>query len=176
MVVAVTTLQGIFYVAGAVSEFVGIALVASPDLVPGARGLSRRIAPWLRTFENSVRRLFRLRGRNVVVTVGAAGSVGLTGSVSAVTSVAEDATLERKVDFLLRRDQEAENQANAQAERIATLERESAKKLAEVREQMETHVSTELAAASAEYRPARIIGALAVAIGLGFATAGNFLG
>jgi hypothetical protein len=176
MVVAVTALQGFCYAAGAFSEFVGIALVASPDLVPGARRLSRGVAPWLRTFENGVRRLLRLPGRNVVVTVGAAGSLGLTGSVSAVKSVAEDATLERRVDFLLQRDQEAQKQANAQAERIATLERESAKKLAEAREQMETHVSSELVAASAEYRPARIIGALAVLIGLGLATAGNFLG
>lgn len=162
MVVAVTTLQGTFYVAGAAAELVGIALVASPDLVPGARRLSRWIAPWWRTLENRVRRLLRLRGRDVVVTVDVAGSLGLAGSVSAVTAVGEDATLERKVDFLLRRDQEAQKQANAQAERIATLERESEKKLAEVRGQMETHVSTELAAASSEYRR--------------LATAGNFLG
>jgi hypothetical protein len=67
-------------------------------------------------------------------------------------------------------------QANAQADRVATLERESEKKLAELREQMETHVSTELAAAAAEYRPARILGAAAVVVGLGLATSGNFIG
>jgi hypothetical protein len=176
MIAEVTPAQGALYAGGAFVELVGIGLLAAPDLVPGARRLSRWIAPRWRTFENRVRRLLRLRGRNVVVTVGGAGSLGLAGSVSAVTSVSEDATLERKVDFLLRRDQEAQKQANAQAERIATLERESEKKLAELREQMETHVSTELATAAAEYRPARIIDAVAVAVGLGLATTGNFIG
>jgi hypothetical protein len=176
MVVAVTTLQGTLYAAGAAIEFIGIGLVAFPDLVPGMRRLSRWITPRWRTFENRLRRLLRLRGRDVVVTVGAAGALALGGSVSAVTSMGEDATLEQKVDFLLRRDQEAQKQANVQAERLATLGRESEKKLAALREQMETHVATELAAASAEYRPARIIGAVAVAIGLTVSTVANFLG
>jgi hypothetical protein len=40
---------------------------------------------------------------------------------------------------------------------------------------METHVSNELTTALAEYRPARIIGTIAVAIGLALATVANFI-
>jgi hypothetical protein len=176
MISEVTPAQGALYASGAFVELVGIGLIAAPDLVPGARRLSRWITPRWRTLENRLRRRLRLRPRSVVHTAGAAGTIEMAGSVSAMKSVDPTATLGEKVDFLLRRDQEAQEQANAQAERVATLERESEKKLAKLREQMQTHVSTELAPASAEYRPARIIGALAVAIGLGLATGGNFLG
>jgi hypothetical protein len=52
---------------------------------------------------------------------------------------------------------------------------EAPQRLDELRERMEEHVSTELTAALAEYRPARIIGTVFVATGLALATAANFI-
>jgi hypothetical protein len=97
------------------------------------------------------------------------------GDLSFSKSVAVDAPLERKVEFLLQRDQEAQSAANALAERVGTIERESPRRLDELQERMEAHVSTELAAALAEYRPARVIGTIALAIGLALATAANLI-
>jgi hypothetical protein len=97
------------------------------------------------------------------------------GNVSFSKSVSADATLERKVEFLLQRDQEAQSAANELGERVSAIERESPRQLDELRERMEAHVSTELVAALAEYRPARVIGTIALAIGLGLATAANLI-
>jgi hypothetical protein len=83
--------------------------------------------------------------------------------------------LERKVEFLLRRDEEAQRGINDLTARVASLEQESRRRLEELRGRMEAHVSTELSTAVAEYRPARIIGTIAVAIGLALATAGNLV-
>jgi hypothetical protein len=176
VIAAVTTTQGAFYIAGAAVELLGIALIASPDLVPGARRFSRWLAPRWRSIENRIRRLLHLRPRSITHSVEVAGTIETAGSLSAVTSVAADADLEQKVEFLLRRDREEQQEINTLSERFESLERESARRLDELREQMEEHVSSELSSALADYRPVRIVGAVAVAAGLGLATAGNFLG
>ncbi len=163
------------YVAGGALELVGITLVASPDLVPGARRLSRWIAPRSRRFENRLRSLVGLRPRTIGHPTEVTGTIASGASVSAVVSVDPGASLERKVDFLLRRTEEAQQAENALTERVASLERESQRRLDELREHMEEHVATELGAALAEYRPARVIGTFAVAVGLALATAGNLI-
>jgi hypothetical protein len=171
----VTASQKALYAAGAFVELLGIALVASPDLVPGARRLSRWIAPRSRRFENRLRSLVGLRPRTIGHTTEVTGTIASGASVSAVVSVDPGASLERKVDFLLRRAEEAQRAENALTERVASLERESRRRLDELRERMEAHVSTELGAALAEYRPARIIGTIFVATGLALATIANFI-
>jgi hypothetical protein len=171
----VTATQATLYSFGAFLELIGIVLVASPDLVPGARRFSRWLAPRLRRVENRLRRLLRLRGRNIVINAEPATVVVSAGNVSFSKSVSADATLERKVEFLLQRDQEAQSAANELGERVSAIERESPRQLDELRERMEAHVSTELVAALAEYRPARVIGTIALAIGLGLATAANLI-
>lgn len=169
-------MRATLYILGAAFELFGIILVASPDLVPGARRFSRWIAPRWRRFENRLRRLLRLPGRNIVVDAGAATLVLSAGSVSAVTSVNDEATLERKVDFLLRRDQEAQRQTNELAQRLSSMESELVRRHDELRGQMEEHVSTKLDAAFSEYRAARVIGTGLLAIGLTLTTIGSFVG
>ncbi len=105
------------------------------------------------------------------------GTVGASGSLSAVVSIGTAATtLEEQVAFLLRRNEEAQKEVNAVVERVAAIEQDLPRRLDELREGFETRLESELAAALTEYRPARIIGAGLVALGLGLATAGNFLG
>jgi hypothetical protein len=43
-------------------------------------------------------------------------------------------------------------------------------------DEKKTHVESELAAAEADYRAARVAGTIALAIGLALATAANFVG
>jgi hypothetical protein len=103
-------------------------------------------------------------------------SVEGSASVSGIVSVDPAATPERRIEFLLRRAEETQREMNALTDRVASLERESSQRLDELRERMEAHVSTRLSAALAEYRPARAIGAIFLAFGLGLTTAASFIG
>jgi len=177
MLAGVTPGQGALYAIGAASELLGIGLVAAPDLVPGARRFSRWLGPRWRTIENRLRRRLHLPLRSITHSVEMTGTVGASGSLSAVVSIGTAATtLEEQVAFLLRRNEEAQKEVNAVVERVAAIEQDLPRRLDELREGFETRLESELAAALTEYRPARIIGAGLVALGLGLATAGNFLG
>ena len=85
---------------GALLEFVGIGLVASPELAPWVRRLGDAVRRAGRRARARLRRLLR-RPRHVVMGA-AAGEYGLIGSsASGEVTPGKDATLERKVDFLM---------------------------------------------------------------------------
>ena len=68
-------MQTALLIVGAVSEFIGIVLIAFPDLLAGALRLSAWLARAARKIEKRVRCLVRLPGRNHVVAL----SSGLSG-------------------------------------------------------------------------------------------------
>jgi hypothetical protein len=162
-------------IVGALLELLGIILVASPDLVPGALRLVRRVRPRLRQIENRVRRLVGLSARPITHEVAAGGALALGGSVSGVVGIDPDRPLEDKVAFLLRRDADTQSELNSLARRVGSIEAEGAKRAAELRAEMESHVERELAAAKEDYRIARISGAIVLASGLALTTAANFV-
>jgi hypothetical protein len=173
----VTPAQGALYAGGALVEVVGLGFVAAPDLVPGARRFSRWLTPRWRAFENRVRRVLRIRPRSTTHYVEMAGTAAGAASVSGVLSIGTGTTtLEEQVEFLLRRNEQAQKEVNALVERVATLERDMPRRLDELRESLEASMTTELGAALTEYRPTRIIGAFLVVIGLTLSTVANFLG
>lgn len=104
-----------------------------------------------------------------------AGEVDVAGSFAPIVSVNPDATPEEKIEFLLRQDQERQRDVNELRERVQMLERESSKRLAELGSRMERYVVEALAEAASSYRPVRVIGSIALAIGLGLTSAGNFV-
>ena len=163
------------YIAGAVLELLGILLVSAPDLLP----YSERASRWLRTTTRPlVDRLRRAIGRPRVhvVHVGGAGAIGLGGgSVSVVVSSNPEASLEERVEYLMRREQEAQARLNAHDERLGKVEEQLPKRLEELRAETQEHVSTSITAAEWKYRPVRFIGAIALTVGLALTTAGNFL-
>ncbi len=75
-------------------------------------------------------------------------------------------TLEEKVDWLLRRDQEAQRDVNDLARRLSRLENDLPGRLAALSDQLKGHVAASLAAAQADFRATRILGSLALVIGL----------
>jgi hypothetical protein len=169
-------MKSALYVAGAVFEFGGLVFAILPDLVPGARRFSRWLDPRWRRLENRVRRLLHLPSRPHVIVVGA-GAIALAvgGHVRAEVSIDPAADIERRVEFLLRRDQEHQRALGLLGERLENIEHESEKRLQALREGMETHVTEALAATGASYRAVRILGALALFVGLGLSTAGNLV-
>jgi signal transduction histidine kinase len=85
-------------------------------------------------------------------------------------------SLEDKVEYLLRRDQDAQRRANELDARLDRLEAESTERLAELRGKMETHVAHELSTALEAYRPLRVAGTIALVIGLVCVTVATFVG
>jgi len=166
--------RGTLIVVGAIFELAGIVLLGFPDFLPGAvrfSGWFRRLA---RRGVNLLRRLVGLSPRGVVHSVGLSGGITMGGSVSAVVSTGAK-TLEDKVEYLLRRDRDAQRAFNDLAGRVSLLETESPRRLAELRGQMEEHVGRELTAALEVYRPLRIIGVVALVVGLGCVTAASLV-
>jgi hypothetical protein len=163
------------YIAGAAFEFGGVMLAVLPDLVPGARRLSLWVAPRWRRLANRLRRMLHLPGRPIVVQVGPAGEVSLAGSASAIVTVGAGATPDERIEFLLRRDQERQQADAALGHRIDELDRDSQQRVEALSAGMQAHVAAKLSAADAEYRAARVLGAIALGVGLALATAGNFL-
>jgi hypothetical protein len=152
-------------------------LVASPDLVPQARGLSQWIGRGYRRGMDRVvsliRRLFRRPKPHVVEAVGA-GGVTFSGSATGVISVDPQASLTDKVDYLLRRDEEIQRGFDGLRGRIDGVKHQMEAGFERTPE-METFVSGELTKAHAAYLPLRIAGVVFLLIGLMLVTAGNFV-
>lgn len=167
--------QAILFAAGACIEFGGIILLGFPDFLPFADRLSRWLRLRTRQAANRLRRLVGLPPRQTFVNLRAAveANAALRGSV--MKSVSSDASLEEKVEFLLSRDQEAQSRINVLTDRIEAIEAETPRQLDRLRDQMETHVTRELVAARDEYRPLRIGGTIALAIGLLCMSVANFI-
>ncbi len=162
------------FVSGATLELVGIVFVGSPDLFPAAD----RFSAWLRLrVEPTANRFLRLLGRprsqTVTLEPGVVRATGMPVYFS--RSLREGASLEERVEFLIRRDEEAQQRENDHEARLTAIEGETPERLEELRSAMELHVADSLEAAHRAYRELRIFGAVLLALGLGCATAANFL-
>jgi hypothetical protein len=162
------------YIAGAFIELVGIILVGSPDLFPQARRVSGWIGLGYRRVTNRFWRLIG-RPRSKAVPLGPVGEVSMSGSLSGVKVMTSVGTVEQKVEFLLRRDEEAQHHVNELRERIKVLEGDVESGLETARAEMKDHVARALQTAHEAYLPLRIVGVIALAVGLGLVTAGNFV-
>jgi hypothetical protein len=169
------SLQAILFVVGAIFEFVGIVLLGFPDFIPGALRLSNWLRIRGRRLANRMRRLFGRPPGRTVVKLEAADEISLAGHLSLMKHVHPDATIEEKVAFLVQRDQEAQRDVNELNERLTAIETETPRRLEELRGQMHTHVARELTEAMTAYRPLRIGGTVALAIGLLCVTVANFV-
>jgi hypothetical protein len=168
-------MRTVLLVTGALAELVGIVLVASPDLVPGAVRFAGWIRPRWRRFENRLRRVLRLPHRGVTHEMSASGAIAPSGRISAVVEFNREASLEEQVAFLLRRNVESQTETNALAARIAALEEETPGRLEALRAELEEHVSRTVATAKEDYRTARVMGALVLVLGLALTTLANLL-
>lgn len=156
-------------------ELGGIVALGFPDLLPGALRVSTWLGRQWRRATNRLRRLVGLKPRAVVHTVGAAGEINLAGHISAVVSTSNVGSVEDKVEYLLRRDQDAQRRLNEHDARLDRIEGETTERLAELRGEMETHVAHELSAAVEAYRPLRVVGTIALVVGLACVTAATLV-
>jgi len=168
-------MRNALYAIGAPVEALGIFAIATPDFVPGLTRFSEWLSPRLRRVENRLRRLIGMKARAHVVSASGIASVAMVGAASAFVSIAPDATLEEKVEFLLRRNAEGQSALNSLSERFQAIEREAPQRLDELRDELKQHVRVQIDEAEASFRVARVLGTIAVAIGLTLATIANFL-
>jgi hypothetical protein len=163
-----------FYIVGAVIELAGIVLVASPDLFPGAIRLAAWSRQRLRQVETRIRRLLRRKPRSIVHAVHASDSIQISGSASAVVSTGAR-TLEEKVEYLLRRDTEAQDHMNKLVDRVKSQEERLTRKIDTLRAYLEGHIDHRIAEVHRDYQTARFIGVAALVLGLGLSTAANLV-
>jgi len=163
------------YLVGAIVELLGIVLVASPDLVPGAVAFAGRLRAWARMIESRLRSFLhlppRVRVASLDVTVTGKGRVG--GSL--VVGFNEKASLEEKVAWLLRRDRESQEAHNALAARVEAFEEETLRRLEQLRGELKEDIEARLSSRLADLRAARLWGVAALIIGLGLGTVANLL-
>jgi hypothetical protein len=163
-------MKTILSLVGAVVELLGILLVASPDLVPGAG----RFAAWARPrIENLVRRLVRARPHPINQET-ATSELRLGGNLLVKLS-SQAQTLQEQVAFLLRRDAEAQRSMNELRQRVGSLEEALKREVASVQEHLEDRIEDRIAEAQRDFRTARFFGVAALAVGLGLSTAGNLV-
>jgi hypothetical protein len=167
--------QAVLLIVGAVAEGAGVVLIGFPDLLPGALRLSAWLRRYARIALNRLRRLVGLQPLQKHVSMS--GSVSGTGTMyaSVIKGVGQYAIMEEKIAFLLQRDQEAQQAVNALTRRVEDLETAMPQRLEELRMGLEAHVASELTAALEAYRPLRVAGTFALAIGLICLTSANFV-
>ncbi len=163
-----------FVIAGAALQLVGIVAVGSPDIVPYRDRISQALGVAGRRVVDRVRLLLR-RPRGQVIEVSGIGSASAVGGASLIVSVKADATMEERVEYLLRRDQEAQKKLNEHDGRLRAIEEQVPEQLDELRAETREHVSTSITAAERRYRPLKFAGAIALVVGLGLTTAATFL-
>jgi biopolymer transport protein ExbB/TolQ len=171
----VGALDGILLGVGAVLEFGGIVALAFPDFLPHGRRLSRWFAHRSRVVINVVRRWLGMKPLQKFVSISMAAEANASGRMSAVAGVNDDATQEEKISFLLRRNQETQEAINRLSGQVRELEEETPRELERLRQDLQGHVAAELAAAEDEYRALRVVGTMALAVGLVCTTVANFV-
>jgi hypothetical protein len=162
------------FVSGAAFELLGILLIAAPDLVPGALRLSRWTRTRWRATENRWRRRLGLPLRRSVIRDSGTMTLGMSVSGSSLVTHDPNASLQGKVDFLLRRDEQTQKAMNRLFARVETLEESSVARLDELRREVEARIEQEMEAAKVDFRTARLGGTVALVIGLSLTTIANF--
>lgn len=94
---------------------------------------------------------------------------------SGVSAHGPYATLEEKISFLIDRDQQTQRAINTLTDSLRELEYSTSQQVKRLDDELREHVTSEITALQDEHRPLRVLGALALAIGLVCTTVANFV-
>jgi hypothetical protein len=175
-------LRGWLYSFGGSAEFFGLLLVAAPELVPILQSIGAAAAGGWRSLRalqrKAAARLLRLLGRpqHQRVVVGAGGvTAGGHLSGSGRVSHSPGATLEGKVDYLLRRDQQVQDALERLNLSLEAMPGRWQAAIAETSETLRGEHSRALEQLREHHLQPRLLGILLLAVGVGLATAGNLV-
>jgi hypothetical protein len=166
---------------GGSAELFGLLLVASPELVPILQRVAslgrrawRQVLRLLRKVEAAFRRLLR-RPLPHVVSVGAGGARAGGFPPSGRASVGDEATLEEKVDYLLRRDQDVQDSLERLEGSLAALPGRWKTDVEQASQALRDEHARALAELRDRHMQARLLGVVLLAVGIVLATAGNLV-
>jgi hypothetical protein len=149
---------------GVALEVLGLVLTASPELAPRIRRVAvagRRVAGRL---EGPVRRI--LRRPKHVFGKSSVGEFSIRGGrASGYVSVANDAPLERKLEFLMRQAVRDQERLNELEHRVADMPREWRTEVEATRTALEARIVHELEQARELFIVQRLIGLTCIAAG-----------
>jgi hypothetical protein len=113
------------------------------------------------------------RPRPQRVSVEPGGAIAAAGELSARVSVNPDATLDEKVDFLLRRDQDVQGHLEQHARQLRDLPKQWNADIAAASTELRTEHADALRELRESHLTARLLGVLLLVVGIALATWGN---
>lgn len=157
-------------------ELVGLALVGASDYVPLARTIGHVVGRSLKRSAVSawwrVARLFGRR-RTIYASVSPGGVTISGGHITGIVSPGENATLEQKVEFLLRRSVEWQEALQDIERRLGELPAAWRSDIATARTELEARFERRLTETQERYLLARRIGLVCLLAGVGCVAASN---
>jgi hypothetical protein len=153
-------------------ELFGLLLAAAPELVPILRAVGRRVASAWRKAADFVRRVLRLPRHHRLV-VSDSVSVEGAGSLSASLSIAPGASLDEKVEFLLRRYNETEDRLDEIAKTLRQHPDDWQAAIDAATASLRTEQAEAIRALRGEHLRERLLGVAMLLLGLVLATWGN---
>lgn len=172
-----STRHWLFAFSGSLEVF-GVLLVASPEIAPLLQRVGRAlVAAWERAkaLWRSIGRLLR-RKRHHRVDVAGGGRLGAVGGrATGRVSVPADATLEEKVEYLLRRDQDVQGRFDETGARLAALPGEWKADIAEASSELRAEHAAALEALRDRHLTVRLVGVALLVTGIALAMWGNLL-
>jgi hypothetical protein len=161
------------YVVGGMLELSGIVLVAAPDVFPAIRSGRRWIDSRAALVALKLRRLLR---RPVSHTVSMSGTITATGTMSAsgILGIDPNATLERKVELLIRHDAEAQERLNTLEQRMTDEKAARDAAIEQARGETEERLTEQMRALIDTHKRLRLIGVGLLICGAVCLNAGNF--
>ena len=162
------------YIAAAILECLGVVLLASPDLIPGAVSLAGRLQRLELRAENWLRRQLHQAPRYRVRLIEGAtisGKSSLSASLTMSVDLAD--TIDRKVEWLLERDKATQAAIDGLNQRIAAFETMLSGRLDELRQTFEALLERRVTERLGDKRTARLWGVFFLIAGLGIGTWAN---
>jgi hypothetical protein len=166
---------------GGSAEAFGLLLVAAPELVPILQSIgSAVVGSWLRMkallrkAERAVRRLLH-RPSGQVVSAGGALATAAGMSARGRVGPKEGATLEEKVEYLLRRDEDVQDRLEEVHHSLESMPARWRADISEASETLRSEHTRALEQMRDRHLKARLLGVALLLIGIGLATAGNLV-
>jgi hypothetical protein len=155
---------------GTVLEVLGAGMVAAPEIAPLLSRATRTVLG--SRLATRVRLLVRGR-RDIVVDIDPAMEINFATRVSGSTSVADDASDERKLAWLLTQAKETEERLDKVERELADESERRREEIEELRGDFETRVSSEIRRESELYLTLRRLGVVLVIAGVVLVSIGS---
>lgn len=169
-----TATKAALYILGGILEIAGIFLVAAPDLAPVLRTARAQAFAAAERARVGLQRILR-KPRTVTHTmIAEPGSIGVSGHLTAKLSVTPSASLNERVESLLRRADEAQERLNDLDRRLTDEAQARDRAVAAAQDETERRLREAIAKALDAHKRLRLVGIGLLTLGAVLLNLGNF--